>query len=746
MKAALALIGGLLAAVAIAMAGKPAAPTVAPTAGPAGTTAVLVMELRDGTRVKGRLTLETLTISCPYGKLNVRIADIRGIVVERLSAGGETWQQVKLEMRNGDKLTGRPGVNKLDLETAYGRLSVPLTEVVRAEVLPAGACEPGAVVLEGPTYYPVAANPHSLAVVDLNHDGILDVVSTETPNSGTHLSVLYGRGKGAFGGRADFVCGGRPQGLAAGDFDRDGHVDIAVTRQHATCVTIMKGEPDGTLVAGADLPTKDSEPGYPRVIDLNGDGRLDLVVCNYRSSSVSVFYGQPDGTLGNRKDFDTAPFPGAVSFADFDHDGKIDMAVANQDGENNGVITILHGRGDGTFDRRQDVPMPGWRINGVVAADFNGDGQIDLATGEQSDGRIRVRYGAADGSFGPVVYFATSGKTSRVDETSAVDFNGDGRIDLVSANTGTHTIDILFDQPDGSFGDRKTYTLGDGPGQVIACDLNGDGRPDLVAASYGDAGQLAVFLSVPGRTPADAAKIGVSAVGPKAAVTGPVLHYTFDKDEGGKVTDQSGRCNHGTVHSATWTAKGKAGGAYEFDGKDDYIELGPSNLYKSKGQLSACAWVNIRGKVAIVLSNYHGGGAYKGQFFFACNDVGGIDVLFGQGPNTYVRYISKARSIPRNEWHHVAFTYDERRGNGNRIKLYLDGEELGGCTIQSEGNGGPVLDIAENLRIMAHRDTPTGTLSDGLVDEVMIFNRALSAEEIKRVYRSAGAGGDGVKL
>ncbi|MCG3147155.1 MAG: hypothetical protein PCFJNLEI_00592 [Verrucomicrobiae bacterium] len=217
---------------------------------------------------------------------------------------------------------------------------------------------------------------------------------------------------------------------------------------------------------------------------------------------------------------------------------------------------------------------------------------------------------------------------------------------------------------------------------------------------------------------------------------GLVLHYSFDRDEGGTVTDGSGKQNGGTVRGARWTPKGKAGGAYDFDGTDAFIELGPSRLYKATGQLSGCAWVQPRGKSAIVLSNYRGGGAYKGQFFFAADNSGVLDVIFGQDPGVLLRYITKGLEIPMGDWHHVAFSYDETRGAGQKVKFYFDGKEAGVGLIQGEGNGGPILDTADNLRIMAHRATGANTHSAGLVDEVMLFDRALQESEIQEIYES----------
>jgi len=216
---------------------------------------------------------------------------------------------------------------------------------------------------------------------------------------------------------------------------------------------------------------------------------------------------------------------------------------------------------------------------------------------------------------------------------------------------------------------------------------------------------------------------------------GLVLYYSFDRDEGGSVTDGSGKNNTGAVQGAKWTPKGKAGGAYDFSGKDDFIELGPTRLYRTTGQLSGCAWMQPRGNHAILLSNYHGGGAYKGQFFFAYGaDTGGLDLLLGQDSGMMLRYLTRGLEIPGGEWHHMAFSYDESRGDGQKVKFYIDGKEVAVGLIQGEGNGGPILDTDENLRIMAHRATGANTRSAGLVDEVMLFDRALTATEVQQIY------------
>lgn len=221
----------------------------------------------------------------------------------------------------------------------------------------------------------------------------------------------------------------------------------------------------------------------------------------------------------------------------------------------------------------------------------------------------------------------------------------------------------------------------------------------------------------------------------KGTLYGLIAHYAFHEQENERVTDQTGRGNYGTIHGATWVATNAMGGAFSFDGVDDYIELGRSDLYQqTQGELSGCVWMNRKSRHIIFLSNYRGGGAYAGQFMFEIDGAGVLDVMMGQGVDEGIRYMSAgADLIPSNEWHHVAFTYNEQRGAGNRIKLFIDGVGVTNVNAITEGNGGPILGVADQLRIMAHR---APLYSKGLIHELMLFDRCLTDEEVKDIFNN----------
>lgn len=218
----------------------------------------------------------------------------------------------------------------------------------------------------------------------------------------------------------------------------------------------------------------------------------------------------------------------------------------------------------------------------------------------------------------------------------------------------------------------------------------------------------------------------------KGTLFGLIAHYSFHEKDAERITDRSGRGNYGDLYGATWVETNAMGGAYAFDGVDDYIELGRSDLYQTLGQLSGCAWINRKSRGLLVLSNYRGGPSYSGYFDFVIDGVGNYYVGLGQGPDQMVRYLAAERDIvPSNEWHHVAFTYDERRGNGQKIKLYLDGVARTNYIVQGEGTGGAIMQTGDQLRIMAHR---AAGFTEGMIHEIMLFDRSLTDIEVKQIY------------
>jgi uncharacterized protein (DUF2141 family) len=352
---------------------------------------------------------------------------------------------------------------------------------------------------------PTGMTPSSIAVADLNGDGKPDlaVANAGTDSPGQTVSVLLGQGDGSFplpdGGASypAYPTGTEPQAVAAADLNGDGKPDLAVANFISGSVSVLLNHGDGTFPA----PTSSSDAyptgGKPRsvaVVDLNGDGKLDLAVANAFDNTVSVLLNAGDGTFPHQVAYPTGAGPLSVAAADLNGDGKLDLAVANASGGVGDIVntvSVLYGKGDGTFDPQVYYPT-GVGPDGVAAADLNGDGKPDVVVAnsqgdldaQHANGSVSVLINAGDGKFEPQVVYPTGLGPSSV---AVADLNGDGKPDLIVANGVDGNVSVLLGKGDGTFLPQVIYPTGSGPSSVVVADLNGDGKLDLVVAnSRGD--------------------------------------------------------------------------------------------------------------------------------------------------------------------------------------------------------------------------------------------------------------------
>ena len=214
--------------------------------------------------------------------------------------------------------------------------------------------------------------------------------------------------------------------------------------------------------------------------DFNHDHKLDLAVANANCSSypcppgsLSILLGNDDGTFQPQVTYPTGTQPQSVITADFNGDSKRDLAVANY---GDGTVSILLGNGDGTF-QPQVTYATGTQPRSVIAADFNGDGKLDLAVANEYADTVSILLGNGDGTFqGHMDYPAGTSPTS----LSTGDFNGDGKLDLVTANFEGGTVSLLLGNGDGTFQFPLSYGTFLNPDCVAAADLNADGKLDVI--------------------------------------------------------------------------------------------------------------------------------------------------------------------------------------------------------------------------------------------------------------------------
>jgi len=220
--------------------------------------------------------------------------------------------------------------------------------------------------------------------------------------------------------------------------------------------------------------------------DFNLDGIPDIAVINNLSDTVSVLLGNGDGTFTTAASPATGVNPTGITTADFNSDGIPDLAIANFNHGlgNDGNITVLLGNGDGTFTATPISPSVGSEPQAIVAADFNGDGIPDLAVCNQGFSTVSILLGNGDGTFTATALPSNSVATGlEAQSIVAGDFNGDGKIDLATANTGSDTLTVLLGNGDGTFTAAASPSTGLDPNFVVAVDINGDGKTDLVVSN-----------------------------------------------------------------------------------------------------------------------------------------------------------------------------------------------------------------------------------------------------------------------
>jgi phospholipase C len=331
----------------------------------------------------------------------------------------------------------------------------------------------------------VGTAPVGIARGDFNGDGKIDLA---VANSGSNrVSILLGNGNGTFTLKSSPATGGTPVAIATGDFNGDGKLDLAVANQGGSTLTIGLGNGDGTFTATSSPVITGLGPVAVQTGDFNKDGCLDLITANFTENLGSVMTGDGDGTFTiENAGAVTGNSPVSIAVGDFTGDGILDMAILSSVDK---TVSILPGVGDGTFGFTGTVAV-GNSPSSIVAADFNGDGKLDLAVANKADNTISILQGSGTGTFTSAGTVSTGTGPNWL---GVGDFNGDGKLDLVSVNTTADTVSLMLGNGNGTFQTHQDSATGSTPNSAVVGDFNGDGRLDL-AVTNNAANSVSILL------------------------------------------------------------------------------------------------------------------------------------------------------------------------------------------------------------------------------------------------------------
>jgi tetratricopeptide (TPR) repeat protein len=349
---------------------------------------------------------------------------------------------------------------------------------------PTGLAAPGYRTLTLP--FVEGAEPFRAAVGDLNEDGKPDLAVCGSTLHKGFVRLYLAAADGEFESR-DLEVPRTPRDVLLTDLDGDGHLDLATANNLPATVTVFWGDGTGAFVKMPRELVLHVAPFDLSVGDLDSDGHPDLVGVS-EGGTVGIFWGRGyRGFLANTY-FQTKYGPSYVELADFDADGDLDLAVSSWREDE---VLLYFNKGKRRFSRPRKVALATQSPFGLAVLDFNGDGRLDLLTPDLGGNPLVVHLGAEDGTFeeGPKL---PAGAGTR--DVQVADLDSDGRSDFVVTATGANRVFLYYGRDGGQVFAAEPLEAGQSPRSTAAADLNGDGLPDLVTPNI-HGHDVTLFLS-----------------------------------------------------------------------------------------------------------------------------------------------------------------------------------------------------------------------------------------------------------
>jgi Flp pilus assembly secretin CpaC len=373
------------------------------------------------------------------------------------------------------------------------------------------------------TSYPAGVDPVALVAADFLNNGLIDLAAVNELDNSVTILVNQSGNQGTFAeatnspiplGPKLAAAPPSPPAIASAVLTSKGFHDLLVTDSTNNVVNIFFSIGDGTFVTPATSIPVGVQPSAIVTADFDGDGHQDFAVANFKDNTFSVFLG---GVDKNENPTFTqvagSPFPlptsvsgpVAMTVADFNSDGKPDLAIVNQTTLANpsvaqGNVVVLQGKGDGTFTEFTGSPITvGINPVAVASGDLDGNASADLAIVNKTDNTVTVLLNNGDGTFvaGPNSPLATSPNPTGI---AIADFAQSGTVGIAVTCAGSNTFRVFFGVTAGLFTvgfEPPAGPAGSLPTAIVAAQLVSGGFPDVAITNSvsGAAGDVTVVLS-----------------------------------------------------------------------------------------------------------------------------------------------------------------------------------------------------------------------------------------------------------
>jgi FG-GAP-like repeat/Abnormal spindle-like microcephaly-assoc'd, ASPM-SPD-2-Hydin len=621
----------------------------------------------------------TFTTGTPVGSATA-VADFNGDGIPDVLAG-----DLLVLLGNGNG-TFQPGINTPPNANLSSEVAGDVNGDGKADVL--GLYNNNLVVYlsngdgtfaAGVSYPAGSSSSASQAITlgDFNGDGIVDVavsLAGDGENAGEEV-VFLGNGDGTFQAGKTSTGGRLPTSVVAGDFNGDGKLDLVIAGPicNGSCApiptVILLGNGDGTFQAPTTIF---SNSGTVVSGDVNGDGKLDLVLLG---SVVQIYLGNGDGTFSNTHSYLPAPpnYGGTgLALADFNGDGNLDVAALNN---------VLLGNGNGTFRGWAAAALPSTDIPAAVAGIFVKNGKPGVAALSNSYSDTTLYILTNDGT-GALTLAHTYDLHQLGSAIATADVNGDGNLDLVvqSADFTTQnwSYTVLLGNGDGSFQPPVVYPQSNATGGfesgVLIADFNKDGKPDLAFPAVNET--VAVLLGNGNGT------FGAPVYYYVGGGAGPIVTADFNDD--GKLDIASGSLalllgnGNGTFQPATFPfVNGSAGslltGILTGSGNADLVSGTFVDLGNGNGTFTNLTSAIPSGMYVTGLADINGDGKPDAIGFSSVPDhMQNLGLALGNGDGTFGSYITVVQDQPA-----VAFlAVADMNGDGKQDLVGEDGGSI----------------------------------------------------------------------